>query len=89
MPIYEFRCPKCRHPREIMLSVTTIDTPQVCLCGETMERKFSMPNIIMRETITDKVLWNVNKKHSRLDEGDKQAMYAGLGRNKPVMGTGF
>ena len=49
MPIYEYNC-KCSNEKEVRLSLEDADQPQVCECGRVMQRKFSIPNFVMKPT---------------------------------------
>ncbi|MFN2114286.1 MAG: FmdB family zinc ribbon protein [Anaerolineae bacterium] len=44
MPIYEYKCPKCGHPFEKLVSFSAADEPQACpSCGfERSTKKISM-----------------------------------------------
>lgn len=46
MPTYEYRCPKCDHPFEVILRITESETPQKCpMCKKVSVREFrTAPN---------------------------------------------
>ena len=61
MPIYEYQC-DCGAEREIILSFGDGST-QVCSCGETMQRKLSLPApAIIRQTGKGMALNTLNSK---------------------------
>ena len=79
MPIYEYRCPKCNNPREIVLPVEGRDESQLCICGEVMIRSFSLPKIIVRQTGKGRALDSLNSKEtSHMKAQQKQWAAEGL-----------
>lgn len=49
MPIYEYYC-KCNKEREVKLSFSDADQPQVCECGKVMKKRMSVPSFVMKQT---------------------------------------
>ena len=49
MPIYEFIC-ECKRKKEAILPFSEADKPQVCKCGNVMQRKMSVPHFVMKQT---------------------------------------
>lgn len=47
MPLYEYKC-KCGNEGEFILPLNP--EPQICGCGETMQRKMSVCSSIMKPT---------------------------------------
>ncbi len=47
MPIYEYKC-KCGNEGEFILPLDP--EPQICECGEVMQRKISISNFVMKPT---------------------------------------
>jgi putative FmdB family regulatory protein len=98
MPIYEYRCPKCKEEKEIILSIQDSDSPQRCNCGELMIRKVSLPQpAIFVVTNRERLVGTLND-----EEGGYQFSGAGkhgkryksvIGKSlenpKPVIGRGF
>jgi putative FmdB family regulatory protein len=42
MPIYEYRCPDCRHEFEELVSIVAAEEPRVCpMCASLAERRLS------------------------------------------------
>jgi len=46
MPIYEYKC-ECNKEKEVRLSYSDIDQPQVCECGIVMRKKMSVSSFVM------------------------------------------
>jgi len=80
MSIYEYRCPKCEYPIEIVLPIDERDNPQICLCGEVMMRIMSIPRPpIMKSTSKGMALESLNSKDtSHMKPETKMAAAKGL-----------
>lgn len=98
MPIYEYHCFKCGHPREINLPMAERNNPQICLCGEIMTRLMSLPQpCIMVVTNKDRLVGTMNDDrkgyrfpgNGKFDKRYKQALGKSLTRDKEVIGIGF
>ena len=100
MPIYEYRCPKCKKQKDIILPVGERDNPQSCSCGEPMTRLMSVPlpaifltdnrnALITTLNSADGKSYNLpgEAKHG---ERYKQVIGNSLfNQEKPVIGRGF
>ncbi|KKL47268.1 hypothetical protein LCGC14_2337230 [marine sediment metagenome] len=62
MPIYEYQC-ECKKEKEIKLSFKDADQPQVCECGEVMQRLISASSFVMKQTGKGMALDTLNDKH--------------------------
>ncbi len=83
MPIYEYCCPKCSYPREIVLPMDERDNSQFCLCGEVMMRTMSLPRPpIMKQNGNDMALNSLNSKETRHMK-PLQKQWAAEGLKKP------
>ena len=82
MPIYEYHC-ECEKEREVLLPFQESKQPQVCECGKTMQRKFSVCNFALKPTGKGMALDTLN---SGVVGGKRKAMaenYAAVGLEAP------
>jgi len=49
MPIYEYSC-ECNKEKEVKLSFSDADLPQVCECGNVMRKKMSVSSFTFKPT---------------------------------------
>ncbi len=61
MPIYEYKC-KCGNEGEFILPLNP--KPQICECGEVMQRKMSASSFVMKPTGRGMALDTLNDKHN-------------------------
>lgn len=45
MPTYEYYCPHCKQDTEIVRSMVEYKPIEICVCGQLMYRKYSVPNV--------------------------------------------
>lgn len=60
MPLYEYQC-ECGNENDILLSFQDTQ-PQVCECGKAMQRKISLPSIVMKQTGNQMALDSLNSR---------------------------
>lgn len=98
MPIYEYRCPGCRHEQEVILPWTKCALEQTCSeCGGVTERRMSLPLPAQsKETGREHVLATLNRENghdlpctSRDRPRIEQAYAKGLNPTRPVIGRGI
>ena len=61
MPLYEYQC-ECGNEKDILLSFSETDQPQICKCGRVMQRKISLPSFVMTQTGGQMALDSLNAK---------------------------
>ncbi len=81
MPTYSFYC-ECGVNEDLVVPMGDRDN-QVCTCGKTLERKFSVPAIAFRQTGNEMALESLNSKHGglpkdRFTKEYQQGVVAGL-----------
>ncbi len=65
MPIYEYRC-KCGNEGEFILPFDS--QPQICECGETMQRKLSVSSFVMKQTGRGMAMDTLNSKQNGMPD---------------------
>ena len=60
MPLYEYQC-ECGNGKDILLSFQDTQ-PQVCKCGEVMQRRISVPSFVMKQTGSQMALDSLNSR---------------------------
>lgn len=94
MPIYEYRC-KCGSEKEVILPIEEYNQPQVCECGEVMQRKMSVPRpAIFVPTGRGMALDSLNSKAGGFPDCDlkssaQQKAFEGIDSPKRIIGKGF
>ncbi len=61
MPLYEYQC-GCGNEKEIKLSFSEFDQPQVCECGNIMRHKMSAYSFTFKATGNQMALDSINSK---------------------------
>ncbi len=86
MPVYEFKCDKCKVEREVLRPMSEAGQEEKCPCGLLMRRKFSPILFTATETGKDKILNTLNgeelvaKKNGRpvRSKRSQDALYRGV-----------
>ncbi len=59
MPIYQYRCPTCLSEEEVISSISDFDKAPFH-CGEVMQRIWSIPRIVVKQTSSGMALDTLN-----------------------------
>ena len=96
MPIYRFRCPRCKREEEPLLSMGDRNKPRGCKCGGVGERLLSLPSpAIFTPTGRGIILNILNQEGGQFPGGDKhrdryeKVMGTSLDQTRPTIGKGF
>ena len=97
MPVYEYYCSKCSVRESRILPISERNNLQTHGCGETMERKFSVPRTcIVKQSANQMALDSLNGDGHRnglspaaKGIGMEQKIMQGMERNRPRIYSGF
>jgi len=81
MPLYQYRCPKCLSEEEVVSPISDLDKAKFH-CGEVMERIWSTPSIVMKQTGNEMALNSLNSKETAYMK-PLQKQWAAEGLKKP------
>lgn len=87
MPIYEYRC-ECGNEREVIVTYEEATQSEMCVCGEAMQRKVSLPRSpVIVQTANDMALRQLNKRGNGEFQGMPNRWWKPEAERKAFAGT--